>query len=158
MTHHTIFHSLCDVIFLSRVHISVPLVGSSVIEPILSCLETQGLNASGITAYTESEPFPLRWGEVTPLWFLSDIPAKMKHRSDNLPSTEQPRIVSGHVDIPQMILSIPTRRNLDSEIMVPELLEFGSRLYEQLEALEERVVVLISSDLAHTHLASGPYG
>ena len=73
-------------------------------------------------------------------------------------SKYQPRIMAGHVDIPQMILSIPTRRNADSEIMVSELLEFGSRLYEELEALEEKVVVVISSDLAHTHLDSGPYG
>ena len=34
----------------------------------------------------------------------------------------------------------------------------GSDLYSYLEPLQERVVVIISADLAHTHLASGPYG
>ena len=42
--------------------------------------------------------------------------------------------------------------------MTQELLEIGAALAEQLEALPQRVAVLISSDLAHTHLASGPYG
>jgi len=32
------------------------------------------------------------------------------------------------------------------------------RLGAALEALDKRVAVVISSDLAHTHLASGPYG
>ncbi len=34
----------------------------------------------------------------------------------------------------------------------------GSLLFQQLEAMEERVVVVISADLAHTHQKSGPYG
>lgn len=31
-------------------------------------------------------------------------------------------------------------------------------MYQDLDALKEKVVVIISSDLAHTHEASGPYG
>ena len=34
----------------------------------------------------------------------------------------------------------------------------GASLYAYLESLAEKVVVVISADLAHTHLASGPYG
>ena len=34
----------------------------------------------------------------------------------------------------------------------------GSSLFSLLEPLPLRVVVVISADLAHTHLASGPYG
>lgn len=38
------------------------------------------------------------------------------------------------------------------------LLRLGGRLFDYLDAMSERVAVLASSDLAHTHLASGPYG
>lgn len=34
----------------------------------------------------------------------------------------------------------------------------GAGLFSILEPLKERVVIVISADLAHTHLASGPYG
>ena len=34
----------------------------------------------------------------------------------------------------------------------------GTGLFSVLEPLKERVAVIISADLAHTHLASGPYG
>lgn len=34
----------------------------------------------------------------------------------------------------------------------------GASLFAYLESLPEKVVVVISADLAHTHLASGPYG
>ena len=40
--------------------------------------------------------------------------------------------------------------------MTDELLGVGRRLGAALEALDKRVAVVISSDLAHTHLASGP--
>ena len=42
--------------------------------------------------------------------------------------------------------------------MVPELLSLGADVFAHLDALPQRVVVVVSSDLAHTHLASGPYG
>ena len=34
----------------------------------------------------------------------------------------------------------------------------GGDLYDFLEARSERIAVVISADLAHTHKASGPYG
>jgi hypothetical protein len=42
--------------------------------------------------------------------------------------------------------------------MIPGLLRLGASVGRLLEALDKRVVVVVSSDLAHTHLASGPYG
>lgn len=96
-------------------------------------------NVSGLSAYgppgQSSEPFPLRWGEVIPLYFIPDL--------------NRTKVV---------ILSHPSRRYTDDVSMIPELLQLGSTLYELLETLSERVVVIISADLAHTHLASGPYG
>ena len=55
--------------------------------------------------------------------------------------------------------SMPTRRYVQSGApMTDELLQLGADLGDVLEAMPQRVAVLISSDLAHTHLASGPYG
>ncbi len=34
----------------------------------------------------------------------------------------------------------------------------GCELFSILEPLKERVAVIISADLAHTHMSSGPYG
>ena len=42
--------------------------------------------------------------------------------------------------------------------MMPELLALGGAIASYLDALPQRVVWLVSSDLVHTHLASGPYG
>ena len=66
---------------------------------------------SGLAAYGPpaaapegAEPFPLRWGEVIPLHFLT------------------PSLLS-HAQI--MIISQPSRRYTDSVSMVPELLTLG---------------------------------
>ena len=70
-----------------------------------------GANVSGLAAYGPpaatpegAEPFPLRWGEVIPLHFLT------------------PSLLS-HSQI--MIISQPSRRYKDSVSMVPELLTLG---------------------------------
>ena len=34
----------------------------------------------------------------------------------------------------------------------------GTELFAMLEPLKEKVVVIISADLAHTHMSTGPYG
>ena len=73
-----------------------------------------------------------------------------------------------------VILSQPSRRYDNDVGMIPELLQLGTffahflyhiiymcageELYTILQALSERVVVVISGDLAHTHLPDGPYG
>ncbi|XP_041366426.1 uncharacterized protein LOC121381246 isoform X2 [Gigantopelta aegis] len=96
-------------------------------------------NVSGLSGYGppggSDVPFPLRWGEVIPLYFI--------------PSLEKVKVV---------ILSQPSRRYTKDVEMIPELLQLGGDLYRYLEALSERVVVIVSADLAHTHLKDGPYG
>jgi len=42
--------------------------------------------------------------------------------------------------------------------MIPELLALGRNIARRFEEPGRRVAVVVSSDLAHTHLASGPYG
>jgi aromatic ring-opening dioxygenase LigB subunit len=96
-----------------------------------------GLAAFGPPAQEDADPFPLRWGEVIPLHFI-------------LPNTPLTKV---------MILSQPSRRYSDSVAMIPELLQLGRALQGYIQYdMSERVVVVISADLAHTHLHSGPYG
>ena len=109
----------------------------AVIESILALLDNVP-NISGLSAFADTEAMALRWGEVVPLSFLRDT------TSNNFTKT--------------MIMSMPTKRYTDSEGMVPELLSLGTTIGLYLESLTESVSVIISSDLAHTHIASGPYG
>ena len=102
--------------------------------PLARALQAGGANVSGLLTFADSEPAALRWGEVVPLSFLARDGA------------------------PTLVWSMPQRRYMEDVSMVPELLGLGSQLFDYLEALTERVVVVVSSDLAHTHLASGPYG
>ena len=97
-----------------------------------------GQNVSGLKGFADSEPAALRWGEVVPL--LLAVPEATRKRSRLL------------------VWSQPLRRYTQSPAMVPELLRVGGILRKWIDGLPERVVVIISSDLAHTHLASGPYG
>ena len=57
-----------------------------------------------------------------------------------------------------LLLSMPFRRYTDSMLMIPELLDLGQALHNELDALPIRTVVIISGDLAHTHDKDGPYG
>ncbi|KAL4428144.1 hypothetical protein ABPG75_002233 [Micractinium tetrahymenae] len=57
-----------------------------------------------------------------------------------------------------LLLSFPSRRYNESVQMAPEVLDMGMALWDALEALPQRVAVLVSGDLAHTHDPAGPYG
>ena len=103
-------------------------------ETVAACA-TAGL-AAALAAFADTEPAPLRWGEVIPLSFLNAT----------LGSTSL------------VVLGQPARRQTEEVAMVPELLSLGRALFESLDALSARVLVVVSGDLAHTHLASGPYG
>ena len=96
-----------------------------------------GMNVSGLSSFADSEAQAIRWGEVLPLTFLT-------------PGVREAAKI--------VILSQPLRRYSASAQMVPELLRLGDAAFRVLDAMPERVALLMSSDLAHTHLASGPYG
>jgi aromatic ring-opening dioxygenase LigB subunit len=125
----------------SVVPYKVPLnstrMDSNLTSRLISELGGDSANVSALASFADSEPQALRWGEVVPLKL---IPSSTLSRA---------RLV---------ILSQPLRRYTDAEGMVPELQRLGAATFRTLDALAERVVLLISSDLAHTHLASGPYG
>ena len=118
--------------------ISVKLA-PDVAQDLIDFLKSNGLNnVSGLSAHAPPlgslSLFPLAWGEVIPLHFVQ-------------PNTT-----------PIVVLSQPSRRYYNSVIMIPELLKLGGSLAEQLEAMGQRIVIVISADLAHKHLSSGPFG
>ncbi|KAK3098992.1 hypothetical protein FSP39_024996 [Pinctada imbricata] len=108
-------------------------VTSALLQVLSHSKNISALSGFGPPGASDS-PFPLRWGEVIPLHF---IPGNL---------TEI------------VILSHPSRRYSDDVSMIPELLKLGEDLYQYLESIPEKVVVMISADLAHTHSADGPYG
>jgi len=57
-----------------------------------------------------------------------------------------------------VIMSMPTRRRTDTVRMIPELVDIGRQLTVFFSEIPKRVVMIASSDLAHTHLECGPYG
>ncbi|RUS70245.1 hypothetical protein EGW08_021990 [Elysia chlorotica] len=115
-------------------------IDANMTKMLINSLSQQG-NVSGLSGFgppgQSSEPFPLRWGEVVPVHFIPNLDSS---------------------DIKFLLLSQPSRRYTQDVQMIPELLKLGASLYEILEASPKRIVLVISSDLAHTHLASGPYG
>jgi aromatic ring-opening dioxygenase LigB subunit len=98
---------------------------------------------TGMLGYGDAQPINLAWGEVIPLRILAK---QLVARS------------SGIAYPPVIVFSFPSKRFTNASGMVPELLELGPKIYQFLDGLKERVSIVISSDLAHTHLASGPYG
>ncbi|MFX1534481.1 MAG: hypothetical protein ACFFDI_09700 [Promethearchaeota archaeon] len=98
-------------------------------------LKKNNVAISGITTYSASVEAPLKWSEVVPLWFLKDLSSKPKY----------------------LIMTQPSRRYEQAVSMIPELLELGKLLKTYFDSLEQKIVVIISADLAHTHSAAGPY-
>lgn len=109
-------------------------------EILASTLKDGKENVSYLSAFgppgSEDVPFPLRWGEVVPLYFTKSALSQSK----------------------VIILSQPSRRYTDSVQMIPELTQLGESLFKILHSKPERIVMIISADLAHTHMKSGPYG
>ena len=107
---------------------------------LFSTLKAEKENVSYLSAFgppgNEDTPFPLRWGEIVPLYFTKNILSRSK----------------------VIVLSQPSRRYTDSVEMIPELRHLGKNLFRILHSQSKRIVVIISADLAHTHLKSGPYG
>lgn len=94
-------------------------------------------NVTGILPWADSEPFPLRWGEIIPLAFFSSV-------LNNSYTSNTPQV---------LVWSQPLRRYNASVAMIPELLEMGNLLYTYFQQLTNvRTFVIVSADLAHTHL------
>ena len=125
---------------------SVPLVPLSVAAagaPALAARLAGALAGSNVTLLTfwgDSEAAPLRWSEVVPLAFLGAL-------------------VNGSAARTAVaVWSQPASRLACAACLVPQLLALGGALAAQLAAAPERVWLLASADLAHTHPAAvNPY-
>ena len=110
-------------------------VDTGLTDTLLRRLHRSTVPVQGLKGFAGSMTLPISWGEIIPLSFLSE------RLRENL-----------------ILIGQPLRRYNHSVAMIPELLDLGRVLYEELEKDPRTFAVLISSDLAHTHLASGPYG
>ncbi|CAE7825437.1 unnamed protein product [Symbiodinium microadriaticum] len=108
---------------------------------LLEHLQKEKLPAEGLRGFSDAQPLPISWGEILPLSFVQKA---REEQGLDLP--------------PVLLMSFPLRRFNHSDSMVPELLRLGSATADFLEALPQRVAWIVSADLAHTHLATGPYG
>ncbi|MHA1211392.1 MAG: hypothetical protein ACTSSH_02925 [Candidatus Heimdallarchaeota archaeon] len=90
---------------------------------------------SKIASFTPGVEAPFRWGEVVPLWFLRKI-----------------------TNVKYLYMTQPLKRLDNPKDLIPETVTLGNDLRIFFEGLKKRIVILISADMAHTHIESGPYG
>jgi aromatic ring-opening dioxygenase LigB subunit len=109
----------------------------------------------------DSVDMPLQWAEVIPLML---IPPRPQSRHSLLPPSSSLR-QGRRLDMPttgqqrrHLILSQPLRRYTHAPDMVSELVALGQILRTWIDARPERVAVVISGDMSHTHRSDGPYG
>jgi len=119
---------------LVRVEESVQ-INVNLSKSLLRSLACKDELCTGLSSFGGSEAQPLRWGEVIPL-SLARLPKNTSF----------------------VFISLPSSRYLSSSALVPRLHKFGLELATFLEQQPHRVALLLSSDLAHTHDSSGPYG
>lgn len=75
--------------------------------------------------------YPLGWGTIIPLWHLA----------------------GASPDVPRIVVVTPSRR-----LVWEDMVRFGEAVFDAVESTETRVGLVASADLAHAHLAAGPYG
>jgi aromatic ring-opening dioxygenase LigB subunit len=143
--------SLCDVTLASM---------TTVGRHLLSHLKDDtNFPVSGIDSYNDNTPMSLNWGEIIPLLLLP--PPETEKRSTKRKSRSSfLRQSSGRTpSLPKpLIWTFPYRRYDHSPEMVPELLQIGAVIMRWAEDRPERIGMIVSGDLSHTHQGSGPYG
>ncbi|MEA2071609.1 MAG: hypothetical protein U9O98_10010 [Asgard group archaeon] len=105
-------------------------------EFLLDLLKKRKHAASGIIAFNQGANAPLRWAESVPLWFIRELNKKTKY----------------------ILFSQPLRRHEKAPDMIDECKNIGQDIFKFLSKLQEKVIIIISADLAHTHQNEGPYG
>ncbi len=104
-------------------------------QELYSHLKKNSCQVSKITAFSQGVSIPLRWGESVPLWFLKDLKT-----------------------IKYCIISQPQKRFEPSSEFLDEVTLLGNIMKNFISSHQKNIVVIISADLAHTHLEEGPYG
>ena len=142
------------------------LLSPELTKDLLDSTLLDGQNVTGLQNFADSEPMPLRWGEVVPLLLLSLEHHHQNNNTNSTPtaSTDKNDKVHFSSSIPSaqdrqhMILSHPLRRYTEAPTMVQELLSLGRSIRAWADQRPEDIAILVSADLAHTHRADGPYG
>lgn len=145
-----------------RVHLPTIALDRRLSEQLVDELLAVKQNVSAIqVSADDSVDIPLQWAEVIPLLL---IPPRQKQsrpplwpvsplrqrRLDAVSTSTQSRR--------HLILSQPLRRYTHSPYMVSELVELGRIFRMWVDARPERVAVVISGDMSHTHRSDGPNG
>lgn len=107
------------------IELSIPL-DTEISKKLLGFVQQKGFKADGIITFSLAEA-PLRWGEVIPLWFVNK-----KVDSDKV-----------------KYVIVTFARIYDEEGFNAGAM--GRALHEFAASLQQRVAVVISGDLAHTH-------
>ena len=107
------------------IELSIPL-DTEISKKLLGFVQEKGFKADGIITFSLAEA-PLRWGEVIPLWFVNK------------------KVVSDKVKYVIVTFArIYEEEGFNARAM-------GRALHEFVSSLQQRVAVVISGDLAHTH-------
>ena len=120
---------------------------------LIEGLECKNCSISGIVSFGGYEDAPLRYGEIVPLSFIRG--SQLKQRDAGVDTKHSKFPVAG---LKYVLLSLPNKRYSHDVEMVSDMVDFGSNLYQHFESLSSRVAIVVSTDLAHTHLDAGPYG
>jgi aromatic ring-opening dioxygenase LigB subunit len=104
---------------------------------LLKILEEKNIPSEGIISYADDEPLPLRWGEVIPIWFISQ-----PYNNYTMVAEVLPKFI---------IISIPRKRLTNPESMIDESLLLGREIHNYFSKSNKKVVTITSADLAHTH-------
>lgn len=116
-----------------RIHLDLA-VDQPLARAMLATATAEGVPVAALHYGATSGPhdcYPLDWGAVVPLWFLG---ARFAHP-------------------PRVVLVVPSRA-----LPLDALQRFGHAVASASAATESRVALAASSDLAHAHAESGPYG
>lgn len=104
-----------------EVELNVPL-DSQLAAQLLEFVQQRGIKADGVITFSMMEA-PIRWAEVVPLWFINS-----KTDSDKV-----------------KYVIVATARNTEGLDVI------GKAFHEFVSGLEQRVALVMSGDLAHTH-------
>ena len=128
---------------------NIDLAPTSLVKNLLTNLkEDKRHPVSGIFSYNDEAPIPLNWGEIIPLLLLPNI-ERYKTASS---------VKSLKNSILPLIWTFPYRRYDHSVDMVPELLQVGADIMDWAQKRPEKIAIIVSGDLSHTHQSNGPYG
>ncbi|KAL3913661.1 MAG: hypothetical protein SGILL_006399 [Bacillariaceae sp.] len=110
---------------------------------------------SAIYSPNDDTPIPLYWGELIPLLLmLREAASGLREEEDGYYDD----VKGDLLPFQPLIWTFPHRRYTKSPEMVPELLRLGGDVMKWIVQRPERIGVIVSGDLSHTHLENGPYG